>query len=77
MVLAFSYARALFLALTKMLVSLAKSTNYVLLCAFDRSFMYTKKSNGPRQLPLGTPKITGTWCENSPKNFTYWFPSYR
>ena len=51
--LAFSYARALFLALAKMLVSSAKSTNSVLLCAFDRSFMYTRKSNGPRQLPCG------------------------
>ena len=72
-VLAFSYARVLFLAMTKMLVLSAKSTTSVLLCAFDRSFMYTRKSNGPRQLPWGTPKITGRWCENSPKKFTYWW----
>ena len=55
----------------KMLVSSAKSTISVLLCAFDISFMYTGISNGPRQLPWGTPKITGRWCDNSPKKFTY------
>ena len=60
-----------------MLVSSAKSTNSMLLCAFDRSFMHTRKSNSPRQLPWGTPKITGRWCENSPKKFTYWFLSDR
>ena len=76
-VLAFSYTRVLFLALTKMIVSSAKTTNSVLLCAFDRSFMYATKSNRPRQLPWGTPKITGRWCENSPKNFTYCFLSDR
>ena len=52
---AFSYERAFIL--TKMLVLSVKSTDSVLLCAFDKSFLHTRKLMGHQYYIM--PKLWG------------------